>query len=175
MALCQLYAQQPRTTCPITRGRCSERCLCISDLSLLIGFSCGATKGTGGLEQLRDEIRRAERGGILHSPRPGPLTAWTESAAASHAHAGAVELDDEKSYAFTCLLFSWFQFHFIDLTLKIHLMLQTGYPMSHQTKVPCGLLQTTMLFLVRDAVPPHAVIIGIIMLNCRLANVLPQD
>lgn len=47
--------------------------------------------------------------------------------------------------------------------------------MSHQTKVPCGLLQTTMLFLVRDAVPPFAVIIGIIMLNSRLANVLPQD
>lgn len=35
---------------------------------------------------------------------------------------------------------------FHDLTLKIHLMLQTGYPMSHQTKVPCGL--TT-----HDAVP----------------------
>lgn len=47
--------------------------------------------------------------------------------------------------------------------------------MSHQTKAPCGLLQTTMLFLVRDAVPPFAVIIGIIMLNSRLANVLPQD
>ncbi|PKK42195.1 hypothetical protein CI102_13210 [Trichoderma harzianum] len=103
------------------------------------------------------------------------MAAWTESAAASHAHAGAVELNDERELRVHMFAFS-FGSNFISLTtLKIHLMLQTGYPMSHQTKVPCGLLQSTMLFLVRDAVPPHAVVIGIIMLNGGLANVLPQD
>lgn len=46
--------------------------------------------------------------------------------------------------------------------------------MSRQTKVPCG-LQSTMLLLVGDAVPPHTVIFAIIVLNGWLTNVLPQD